>query len=281
LRLKQNISPFVDGLSVIKQINPVNYELNGLAGTPLGAKGVGVIAQDIKDVAPYTVSTFKTKLNPTDTQDTELYSFNSSDLTFVMINAIKELASSSYNQQAEIDVLKSQLASISLSFNSQGGIGDLPKPLLIDQIKQILADIGIIIENGVAKIQKIIAGFIQTGGLEVGSKETPTGFVLYDETTKEPYCVSINNGEIVKTIGKCGEDRGSTQIEPAPQDTQINADGETIPSESAPIIEENPIPPTEITTSTSEEIVPAPTEIPVVEPITEPTIEPVVEPIIP
>ncbi len=93
-RLKTDITPFGDGLSVLTQINPVNYVLNGKGNMPLGAKGIGVIAQDVKDIIPYTISTFKAKLNPTDAQETELYSFNSSALTFVTINAIKELNAS-------------------------------------------------------------------------------------------------------------------------------------------------------------------------------------------
>lgn len=90
-RLKKNVVSFTDGLSVLTQINPVSYQLNGLGGTPDGAKGIGVIAQDVKDIVPYTISTFRAKLNPGDTTDTTLYDFNSSALTFVTINSIKEL----------------------------------------------------------------------------------------------------------------------------------------------------------------------------------------------
>ncbi len=92
-RLKTDINAFTDGLSIINQINPVNYTLNGLGNMPSGTKGIGIIAQDIKDIAPYTIGTFKAKLHPTDTQETELYNFDSSALTFVLINAVKELNS--------------------------------------------------------------------------------------------------------------------------------------------------------------------------------------------
>ena len=120
---------------------------------------------------------------------------------------------------------------------------------------------GIIIENGVAKIQKIVAGFIQTSGLEVGSKETPTGFVLYDEATKEPYCVSINNGEIVKTQGKC--ELPVTDVAPvvdvqsrgdAPTIEPVATQSETISTESIPA--ETTITPTETSTSEPSSISP-------------------------
>ena len=88
-RLKENILAFSDGLSILNQINPVNYTLNGKAGTPAGAQGIGVIAQDVMNIIPYTVKTFNGNLDGTDTQ---LYSFNSSALTFVTINAVKELS---------------------------------------------------------------------------------------------------------------------------------------------------------------------------------------------
>jgi hypothetical protein len=90
-RLKKDITPFNDGLDVIRQINPINYKLNGLGRTPADAAGIGVIAQQIKEVAPYTIKSFWAKLHPEDAEKTELYSFDSSALTFVTINAIKEL----------------------------------------------------------------------------------------------------------------------------------------------------------------------------------------------
>ncbi|MDP3800157.1 MAG: tail fiber domain-containing protein [bacterium] len=91
-RLKTNISAFTDGLSVIKQINPVHYSFNGLGGTTQGLSDVGIIAQEIKDVAPYTITTYQAKLHPEDTGTTELYKFNASALTFALINGVKNIA---------------------------------------------------------------------------------------------------------------------------------------------------------------------------------------------
>ena len=90
-RLKKDIASFRDGLTVIEKINPVSYRYNGLGGTPADMPCIGVVAQEIRNVAPYTVGTFKTKLNESDAVATELYDFNASALTFVLINAVKEL----------------------------------------------------------------------------------------------------------------------------------------------------------------------------------------------
>jgi hypothetical protein len=91
LRLKKNIRPFTDGLGVVERINPVRYQYNGLAGMPKDMECIGVLAQDMLPVAPYTVGTFRAKLDEKAEAQTELLDFNASALTFVMINAIKEL----------------------------------------------------------------------------------------------------------------------------------------------------------------------------------------------
>jgi len=90
-RLKDHITPFTDGLDVLKKIHPVSYQLNGLAGTPKGQKGISIIAQEMLPVAPYTIETYKAKLHPEDAEMTELYRFEASALTFVLINSVKEL----------------------------------------------------------------------------------------------------------------------------------------------------------------------------------------------
>jgi hypothetical protein len=90
-RIKENIKPYEKGLSELLLVNPVNYEYNGLAGTEKGKEYIGIIAQEIKEIFPETVNTYKAKLNETDTEKTDLYDFNSSALTFALINAVKEL----------------------------------------------------------------------------------------------------------------------------------------------------------------------------------------------
>ena len=100
-RIKENVTPYTKGLADILLINTVTYEYNGLAGTTKGSKYTGVIAQEMKEIFPDTVKTYKAKLNEEDEEETELYDFNSSDLTFALINAVKEL-------KAEIELLKSK-----------------------------------------------------------------------------------------------------------------------------------------------------------------------------
>lgn len=101
-RVKTNISPYTKGLETILAINPITYDYNGKAGfDPTAIGNIGIIAQDVLNVIPESINTFYAKLNEEDSEKTELYSFDSHALTFILINAIKQL-------NAEIELLKSK-----------------------------------------------------------------------------------------------------------------------------------------------------------------------------
>jgi hypothetical protein len=98
LRLKKDITPFADGLNVLTKINPVWYKYNGMANMPNDGKSyVGIIAQDMQKIAPYTIDTFKDSET-----STEYLNYDSNAITYILINSVKE-------QQAEIEKLKKQL----------------------------------------------------------------------------------------------------------------------------------------------------------------------------
>lgn len=91
-RLKKNIKEFTPGLTELKKINPVTFEYTGALGLPEGESQVGLIAQEVKKVFPSMVSSFKGKLNEKDTKETSLLSLDCSDMFYVLVNCIKELA---------------------------------------------------------------------------------------------------------------------------------------------------------------------------------------------
>jgi hypothetical protein len=113
IRIKENVQNYTKGLETLVQINPVTYDYNGKGGfNPDIKNNVGLIAQDIKDILPESISVYKTKLNPEDTEDTELYNFNSHALTYVMINCIKQLSSEVNTLKAKIDMLSAEVADL-------------------------------------------------------------------------------------------------------------------------------------------------------------------------
>lgn len=128
-RLKTDIQPYTKGLKEILQIKPVTYKYNGKGGigrqkgliknpvtgedeeidlvdTELLSKtNVGVIAQDIQDVVPEAVASHKGKINEDDKDETDILDFNSHSLTYILINAVKELS-------AQVDSLNKQIADL-------------------------------------------------------------------------------------------------------------------------------------------------------------------------
>lgn len=111
-RIKKDITPFTDGLNILTKLNPVNFKYNGKAGWPNDFASIGLIAQDVKNLIPYSISTIKAKLDPEDKEETDILGVNAGPLTFVMINAIKE-------QQNEINLLKKEIEAIKEQLNSK------------------------------------------------------------------------------------------------------------------------------------------------------------------
>jgi len=101
-RLKQQIKPYKEGLNKIMQINPVRFHYNGESGYDSEPEYVGIIAQDFKKILPSTITVVD------DSRETGLKDkreFDGSELTYTLINAIKEL-----NQK--VKALEAQVAEL-------------------------------------------------------------------------------------------------------------------------------------------------------------------------
>lgn len=104
---------------------------------------------------------------------------------------------------------------------------------------------------------KIVTDEIATKHLAVsesaafGSEAAPIGITLYDKTTKQPYCLSIDNGMPVSMAGVCVINDQSFIIDnpPAITDSQpLTIDNSTeMATTTEPVVEPEP---TETATST-------------------------------
>lgn len=88
VRLKKDIKPYKDGLEVLKKVKPIRYTYNGKSGLPKD-EGIGIDAAASKDIIPDCISVYRGEL---DGMITNLYAFNSHALTFMLINAVRELS---------------------------------------------------------------------------------------------------------------------------------------------------------------------------------------------
>ncbi|MBL0329018.1 MAG: tail fiber domain-containing protein [Bacteroidetes bacterium] len=106
-RLKKDISDFKDGLDVLKKINPVWFSYNGQAGITAKEKFVGVIAQEIQKVAPYTVGafTYQDSLG----NKTNYLSYDPNALIYIMVNSINEQQNLIEDKDKKIEELENRL----------------------------------------------------------------------------------------------------------------------------------------------------------------------------
>ncbi len=108
-RLKTNIKDFNVGLDAILKIRPVTYNYNGKLNMPTEKEFVGVIAQEMREVAPFTVTKLK-KEAPKGEED--YLAVDGTPITYMMINAIQEQQAIIAAQQTEINQLKNELNDI-------------------------------------------------------------------------------------------------------------------------------------------------------------------------
>ncbi len=105
LRVKSDIRDLEMGLQEIKRIRPIRFRYTGACGTPQGLESIGVIGQEIENVIPESVKKIHIGQDRNNEID-DLRVYNSSALTYVLVNSIKELAAMVEQQAREIAALK-------------------------------------------------------------------------------------------------------------------------------------------------------------------------------
>ena len=107
-RLKQDIKKYKEGLEEIRKVNAVTYRYNEKSGHNTDITYVGVIAQELQEIAPHMVN-----------DEAEYLIVNSSAFTYMLINAVQEQdetiqsqAQTIQDQQAEMEAMKARLDKI-------------------------------------------------------------------------------------------------------------------------------------------------------------------------
>jgi trimeric autotransporter adhesin len=101
IRLKQDIKDYHPGLRDILKIRPVQYRYNEKSGYDTTEEHIGVIAQELQTIAPYMVNTFMK-------DDTEYLSVDNSAMTFMLINAVKELSKLNEQTQTQLSRIEKE-----------------------------------------------------------------------------------------------------------------------------------------------------------------------------
>jgi hypothetical protein len=104
-RLKTGIVDFEDGLAQVMAIRPVRYHYNGKMDMPTEPEFIGLIAQEIQEVAPYTVKV-------TEGSEEGYLFVDGTPLTYLLINAVQEQQEIINDQDKRIEDLEAQLSEV-------------------------------------------------------------------------------------------------------------------------------------------------------------------------
>lgn len=92
-KLKKDTVSFTEGLTVIREINPISFRYNGKAGMDTAHSHIGIIAEALQSIAPFALDSFSSKLDSTDAEPTLLFSIKNEAIIYTSLNAIKQLDS--------------------------------------------------------------------------------------------------------------------------------------------------------------------------------------------
>jgi hypothetical protein len=122
-RIKTNVNPFTDGLAQILQIKPVTFNYKPETGYPSDKEYVGIIAQEMQKIAPYTIEEVKVNIE-NDDNTTKLpgtiLTYQGNAVTYMLINAVKEQQAMIDTRNQKIEDLEARLDRIeaALAFNN-------------------------------------------------------------------------------------------------------------------------------------------------------------------
>lgn len=102
-RLKTNIRPYQGGLSDLMKIKPVWFTYTGEANMPKET-GVGVIAQELQEVAPYMIKPWTYR--DANGNETEYLGVDNGAMTYMLVNSVQEQQALIEAQKIENEALK-------------------------------------------------------------------------------------------------------------------------------------------------------------------------------
>lgn len=137
-RVKTVDGEYEDGLATVMKIHPVKFHYNANAPFKSKEQQIGIIAQEMEQIAPYMVS----RVNADGFKD--LRQYNNQALPYMLVNAIQE-------QQAQIEALKAKNEQLEAK-NIQLEAANKVTAQLMERVKQMEQMMGINEMEGTSKV---------------------------------------------------------------------------------------------------------------------------------
>lgn len=207
-RTKRNIASYAHALDLVRQVKIVTYQYNGLANTPDGENGVGVIAQDFQRVFPNSVKSFSVK-DSSGTNETFL-GVDLHELFVANVGAVKELDSIVSTQNSalkgKVDSLTNQLAEV------------------LNQIRQLASNMNACCERGASKsstenttVTDVTLNNSLTIVLEQNvpnpfAEQTSINYFLPDNTVKAQMLFHNSQGLLIQSVDLIQKGNGMLNV---------------------------------------------------------------------
>jgi hypothetical protein len=105
-RLKEDIRPYTRGLAELRALRPVRYKYKKEYWAASDRYFTGLIAQEVQDVVPEMVHPYKFQAIGDKLLD--VLAVDPSDLTYMLINAVKELEAENHQLKARLAALEAE-----------------------------------------------------------------------------------------------------------------------------------------------------------------------------
>jgi hypothetical protein len=109
-RLKEDIRPYTRGLAELRALRPVRYKYKKEYWAASDRHFTGLIAQEVQDVVPEMVHPYKFQAIGDKLMD--VLAVDPSDLTYMLINAVKELDAENQQLKARLAAIESRLSAL-------------------------------------------------------------------------------------------------------------------------------------------------------------------------
>lgn len=179
LRYKTDVQPLVDDFSKIYQIQPKTFKYKST-----GTEDLGYIAEEFDALGLNRLVNYD-KLGRPD-------SLKYDRITLYLTEVIKQ-------QKIDIDSLKLVAGLNASGYAGNGTVAGVDTTnTLMSGVSQLLANVGITIENGITSIKNLVVD-----NLTVKTAKITGGMEMVDKATGEVYCTWVQGGEWQKQKGDC------------------------------------------------------------------------------